>query len=800
MLGFGSPPIKQATKKMSTPTPSMLRQNALAACVHALSVSTGTNTDQPMTFSSLFDGTILKKLLVSSGFPCTITSTTHSTTNNSSRHSSQSRQSSTCEADEPSMTSLDPSSDSSRASRSGATELLHVRDQVSRTLVEWTDTMTMDDLISARRGSTTELARLTELVLVCCCVHGVRREEHVHAILSLHVNVQAEIMDVINYHVGERENSEEEEEVLMSDGSGNGSGSGHLVSELSPSPLAAKFRAMSRYSMSPATVALFGMSPSPNKTTGAEGRGEGREEKMERKKNDSSNSSSSSSSGDSHHYDAASSTSSSQHLLRVVSENEELKVENSRMTSTVESMKKRMESLRAQLDSRTKESHRLKQSSELKTASLKAEYEDLLHLEETRARDSEAKVRRLEERTLQMRQLEEELNSCRDLRAENETLQTKVERCQRRLRSEMPVLKRTVAEGKREAEERRNEIDQLTTELASTKIEMPRMRMEMRRQATELKEMEEETLRLNGLMEEKNVEIFQMMEFQHELRQTAQRWLGVVVEEEEGAGAGEEKFIQRRRKRNKLAGMPSSLVEFMAKVATEAPSTTTTTTSMFSLSSSSSSSSSSNAPTSPSTPTAAHRLLSKWVGTSGGSSDGGLSPGSQLGSPHVVSTPRSMMTATTPSSSSVNSILRHESNTSKLALRLARLEEQNRELEEKRSVMDSKAQEDINRVTNQLKTSAKSLLSSEKRGAELQVRVDKLTRELSQSRERHERLKTSSELDLDKARMEAESRGKEMVQMMSRRKREEVEMERLRELLAETKLEQRNVLSSLRSE
>jgi predicted nucleic acid-binding Zn-ribbon protein len=106
------------------------------------------------------------------------------------------------------------------------------------------------------------------------------------------------------------------------------------------------------------------------------------------------------------------------------------------------------------------------------------------------------------------------------------------------------------------------------------------------------------------------------------------------------------------------------------------------------------------------------------------------------------------------------------------------LEEQNRELEEKRSLTNSKMQEEIDCLTSQLRTSTMSFRKKKEVGVELQSRVEILQAELSQSKERTARWRIKSESELERLRSELETKKKEMAQLVSKRERDKTEIER----------------------
>ena len=255
-----SPPrnsLNLCTKPPTTPTPSSSRQLALASCINTL-------TTNKTTFINLSNGIVLRNLLRDAGFPCNTTATSQT----SSSKTSQSGQSSAGEVAEETTNSL-------TTKQNDAVVLLQVRDQIELTLHHSSgELITVNEIVLARRGSTTELARIVELVLVCCCVHGTKREAHINLILSLDVSIQAEIMDVIHFHVGvvEEDEEEREERAEMMNGMTNEKKDGNSQKETSltmnaspfrptPSPLAAKFRRLTR-DMSPGNP--FAASPSTN--------------------------------------------------------------------------------------------------------------------------------------------------------------------------------------------------------------------------------------------------------------------------------------------------------------------------------------------------------------------------------------------------------------------------------------------------------------------------------------------------------------------------------------------------------
>ena len=212
-----SPSLPKSAITATTPTPSSTRKSALSSCVQALVSTISSTVPTTTTFASLATGETLRMLLRDAGFSCS-----------SSLLSSQSGQSSSSESSS-SNTSSFKISEETRASQHNATILLSVRDEVERTLNHASgELIPLDDVLSACGGSTAELAHIIELVLVCCCVHGARREAHIGAIMSMDVGIQAEIMDVIHYHVGVTEDEEN-----------NSTDNGGAVS-----PLVAKFRAM----------------------------------------------------------------------------------------------------------------------------------------------------------------------------------------------------------------------------------------------------------------------------------------------------------------------------------------------------------------------------------------------------------------------------------------------------------------------------------------------------------------------------------------------------------------------------
>jgi hypothetical protein len=223
----------------STQTTST-RQTALVACVHALVSTISSFGETTISFASLKNGDTLRLLLRDAGFSCP-----------SSSPSSQSGQSSSSEGN------------------TTANVLLYVRNQVESTLKHQSgELIVLDDVLLAGRGSPAELAHIIELVLVCCCVHGTRREAHIGAIMSMDVRIQAEIMDVIHYHVGMTEEDEQDEQDEQDRAEKQEQQKQEQEQEEHPeqkkntftaptsSPLADKFRAM----MSPEGAAAYSLS------------------------------------------------------------------------------------------------------------------------------------------------------------------------------------------------------------------------------------------------------------------------------------------------------------------------------------------------------------------------------------------------------------------------------------------------------------------------------------------------------------------------------------------------------------
>ena len=818
----------------TTPTPSSTRQDALALCVSTLvACVVPTPSFSPSNFANLADGLLLRSLLRDAGFPCLT----------SSSKESQSGQSSASSEAEESLTT--------RASRSDAAVLLQIRDQVEHVLRHARgELVPVDEVVLARRGSPSELARIVELVLVCCCVHGTKREEHINAILSLTVQVQAEIMDVIHFHVGANEEDEENEEDNEQHPSLGQSSPSPL--QPSPSPLAAKFRRLTR-DMSPATFALSSLSPtlgSPLSKVHEGSKGGGR-------RRDSMDSLMSDSSSKEHNKNsspaaveavqASTSTTNMKNLLRhnatsnahvvetepqrrllreLQRENSALKEENVHNASVNVRQTRQIQELRAQLDQRTKEAHRTAQSFESRANARRAELEDQLYEQNQQVKNLEVRCRRQEDSEKQVRRLNEEVSMLRESNQACEKLRSQVERAKRRLEL-LPVLKKELADSRRETTDAIERSTQYHEELKKAQRELPRLKERVQECETKEAETDVANVRMATLLEAKEAEIAELRAHRASISATAQRWLGTQTNTTSSSsstcsstGGGGDSFLTSSSssttsssstdKDISMEGIPNSLVEFMAHVACASPPST------FAVSSSSIGS--------PSTPQAARDLLNQWVGASGGSSDGSASPGSLAGTPRRVmnttaspsmigamtpGTPSSMLLSSsrnnhrkTPASSSmtISSMLQQEAHASKLALRLSRLEQQNHALVEKTNQEGEDARQEMAKLAKDLREKTTNLQAAERKVVEMSAKTTKLARELQDTKATVQRVKLTYQNTKTKTKEETEALERHVTETRSSLRQREEELERSREMLASAKTDHRAAMSELRSE
>lgn len=373
------------------------------------------------------------------------------------------------------------------------------------------------------------------------------------------------------------------------------------------------------------------------------------------------------------------------------------------------------------------------------------------------------------------------------------------------------MLKKELTTTRVQVEDYIAEISKLENQINTTANNVPSLKQEISRLTSVNVEMDINAVRLRTLLDAKEGEVAEMRAYQSQLSGTAQRWLGLDGEhfqELSSLSSLSSSSPSTTSSPSKLEGMPSSLVEFMAKVAASPTSSMTSTASpsatLHPVSPSTASSSSSTQSDSPSTPQAAHHILQQWVGNNSTSMTG--SPSSLMGTPRRVRSSGS--TCSTGSTNSINnstnttmsSILKHEGHATKLALRLARLEEQNRSLVDQRQSIDDQSKTTISKLQQAVQTASSASAVLEKKVISLEANNNKLKRNYTDVQTTLKRINAANNTTKEKKNSEIQGLQSTLKRFRQELTVKEEELDKVRENMTRLKMEHRSGMSDLRGE
>lgn len=412
-----------------------------------------------------------------------------------------------------------------------------------------------------------------------------------------------------------------------------------------------------------------------------------------------------------------------------------------------------------------------------------------MHDSQQKIRDLEAISRRLNKKILEIPKLKEEISLLIDVKNENNKLLLDINRYKIKMNT-IPQLKKKINTSNHEINEYKITISKLEDTIDSLQIktnnEMPQLKNEIQRLTKINNEMDVNNIQLKSLLDTKERELAEMRAYQSQLSGTASRWLGLDNQSELSSSS---------LSPSKLEGMPSSLVEFMAKVA--ASPTSSTSSSPISNSSPSSLMMHPTSPSSsPSTPQAAHQILQKWVGGDTGS------PSSQMGTPRRISLDNGSSSSTKKGSrtTTMSTILKNEGNATKLALRLARLEEQNRTLLHDRKSIDQISKDKINSLELNVKSLNDIITTNEKKIITLNNENDKLNRTIKDMSNTLLRTKTSNETIMERKKIEITSLTNTLKDTNNLLNEKKDEINNLKENITIMKSEHRSTLLTMQTE
>lgn len=372
------------------------------------------------------------------------------------------------------------------------------------------------------------------------------------------------------------------------------------------------------------------------------------------------------------------------------------------------------------------------------------------------------------------------------------------------------MLKKELTTTRVQVEDYIAEISKLENQINTTANNVPSLKQEISRLTSVNVEMDINAVRLRTLLDAKEGEVAEMRAYQSQLSGTAQRWLGLDSEhfQEMPSSLSSSSSLSTTSSPSKLEGMPSSLVEFMAKVAASPTSSMTSTASpsatLHPASPSTASSSASTQSDSPSTPQAAHHILQQWVGNNSTSMTG--SPSSLMGTPRRVRSSGS--TCSTGSTNSINnstnttmsSILKHEGHATKLALRLARLEEQNRSLVNQRQSIDDQSKTTISKLEQAVQTASSASAVLEKKVISLEANNNKLKRNYTDVQATLKRINAANDTTKEKKKTEIQGLQSTLKDLRQELTVKEEELDKVRENMTRLKMEHRSAVSDLRGE
>ena len=171
------------------------------------------------------------------------------------------------------------------------------------------------------------------------------------------------------------------------------------------------------------------------------------------------------------------------------------------------------------------------------------------------------------------------------------------------------------------------------------------------------------------------------------------------------------------------------------------------------------------------------------------------SPGAaEAGTPGTSGRRRSLGSPFT-NSTSVSAMLHQEAHASKLALRLSRLEEQNRMLVDKRTEIEHQFNLDIVQLNKELTTKTKSLQEVNKKFQVLENTNIQIERKRKDTTLSLERCKQTTLLATTRSKEEIHTLERNITDLRLQCRRKEEELEKTKEILTSTKMESRSTVS-----